>query len=79
MMFSSILAGLASVATAHTLFSELYVNGEPQGDATCIRMPTEGSTSTSPVNGLTSNDMACGRVPKLQKSQRRGVHIESMF
>ncbi|OHW91328.1 endoglucanase b [Colletotrichum incanum] len=61
MMFSSLIAALASVATAHTLFSELYVNGDPQGDGTCIRMPREGSTSTSPVNGLTSNDMACGK------------------
>ncbi|KAK2035718.1 hypothetical protein LZ31DRAFT_424410, partial [Colletotrichum somersetense] len=61
MIFSSIIAGLVSVSAAHTLFSELYVDGEPQGDATCIRMPKEGSTSTSPVNGLTSNDMACGR------------------
>ncbi|TQN72182.1 putative endo-beta-1,4-glucanase D [Colletotrichum shisoi] len=59
-LFTAALA-LASAANAHTLFSELYINGESQGDATCIRMPKEGDTATSPVAGLTNQDMACGK------------------
>ncbi|KAK1968110.1 endoglucanase B [Colletotrichum sublineola] len=58
--FTAVLA-LASAANAHTLFSELYINGKSQGDATCIRMPKDGATSTSPVAGLNSQDMACGK------------------
>ncbi|GKT47257.1 putative endo-beta-1,4-glucanase D [Colletotrichum spaethianum] len=58
--FTAVLA-LASAANAHTMLSELYINGESQGDATCIRTPKDGATSTSPVAGLTSQDMACDR------------------
>ncbi|KAK1997493.1 endoglucanase B [Colletotrichum falcatum] len=61
MKFFTVALALASAANAHTLFSELYINGKSQGDATCIRMPKDGATSTSPVAGLTSQDMACGK------------------
>jgi len=61
MKFFAAALALASAANAHTLFSELYINGKSQGDATCIRMPKDGATSTSPVAGLTSQDMACGK------------------
>ncbi|OLN88100.1 putative endo-beta-1,4-glucanase D 3, partial [Colletotrichum chlorophyti] len=61
MKFLTLALALASAANAHTLLSELYINGKSQGDATCLRMPKEGDTSTSPVAGLTSDDMACGK------------------
>lgn len=54
------LFGLASVASAHTLFTTLFINGENQGDGTCVRMPKDGSTATSPVEGIKGDDMACG-------------------
>ncbi|KAF6833437.1 endoglucanase b [Colletotrichum musicola] len=61
MQFLTLALALASAANAHTLFSELYINGDAQGDATCIRMPKDGNTATAPVAGLTSKDMACGK------------------
>ncbi|KAK2054223.1 endoglucanase B [Colletotrichum caudatum] len=61
MKFFTAALALASAANAHTLFSALYINGQSQGDATCVRMPKDGAGSTSPVAGLTSQDMACGK------------------
>ncbi|KEY74265.1 hypothetical protein S7711_00423 [Stachybotrys chartarum IBT 7711] len=52
--------GLASVASAHTLFTTLFINGENQGDGTCVRQPREGETATAPINPITGNEMACG-------------------
>ena len=45
--------------SGHTLFSTLHIGDKNQGDATCIRMPMDGATSTSPIIDLTSNTMAC--------------------
>ncbi|KAM0277175.1 hypothetical protein ACHAQH_006022, partial [Verticillium albo-atrum] len=53
-------ASASPLATAHTLLSKLYIDEVSQGDGTCLRMPKDGSKTTSPVNGLESNDMACG-------------------
>ncbi|KAF9881778.1 endoglucanase b [Colletotrichum karsti] len=61
MKFLTLALALAGAANAHTMLSEIYINGESQGDATCIRTPKEGDTATSPVAGLTSPDMACGK------------------
>ncbi|WYZ45217.1 hypothetical protein EsH8_VIII_000533 [Colletotrichum jinshuiense] len=61
MKFLALALGLASAANAHTMLSKLYVDGQSQGDATCIRTPKDGDTATSPVAGLTSDDMACGK------------------
>lgn len=67
MKFFTAALAMAAAANAHTLMSKLYINGESQGDATCIRMPKEGDTATSPVAGLTSEDMACGKLlPRLR-------------
>ncbi|KAK5998705.1 putative endo-beta-1,4-glucanase D [Cladobotryum mycophilum] len=60
MKFVSIL-GLASMASAHTSFTTLFINGKNQGDGTCVRMPHDGDTATFPVQPITGNDMACGR------------------
>lgn len=61
MQFLTVALAVASVANAHTMLSKLYINGESEGDATCIRTPMEGDIATSPVAGLTSDDMACGK------------------
>jgi len=49
----------APAAMAHTLFSNLYVDGVDQGDAVAMRMKLDPSTATSPLPDVTSNDMAC--------------------
>ncbi|KAH0270150.1 glycoside hydrolase family 61 protein, partial [Aureobasidium melanogenum] len=64
MKISSVVSVLALMAAqsvnAHTLFSELYVDGAAQGDGTCIRMPSDPNTATDPIPSLDSSDMACG-------------------
>ncbi|KAG9259196.1 glycosyl hydrolase family 61-domain-containing protein [Emericellopsis atlantica] len=55
------ILGLASVSSAHTLFTTFFVDGENQGDGTCVRMPKDGATSNAPIYPLTGDDMACGR------------------
>ncbi|KAK4121601.1 lytic polysaccharide monooxygenase [Parathielavia appendiculata] len=52
----------ASLSTAHTAFTTLFIDDVNQGDGTCIRMSKEGSLSTHPIaGGLDTEDMACGR------------------
>ncbi|KAJ6447112.1 endoglucanase B [Purpureocillium lavendulum] len=55
------LLGLASAASAHTLFTTLFVNGKNQGDGTCVRMPLDGATANGPIRPVTGDDMACNR------------------
>lgn len=62
MKFSTILA-FVSAASAHTLFTTLYVNGKNQGDGTCVRMPKNGATGTAPIYPVTGDAMACGMYP----------------
>ena len=57
----TLAAGLAAVTKAHTSFTTLFINGENQGDGVCVRMPHDGSTSTFPIDGVTSTGMVCGR------------------
>lgn len=63
MRFATLFLAVASAKaiSGHTLFSTLFINDESQGDATCIRMPMDGATSTSPLIDLSSNDMACSK------------------
>lgn len=57
-----ILALLPPLTSAHTVFTTLFINDVNQGDGTCVRMPRDGPTSTSPIRPITDNpDMACGR------------------
>ncbi|KAH7353642.1 endoglucanase B [Plectosphaerella cucumerina] len=62
MKFTTAMAALLAtrLVSAHTLLTTVHIEGESQGDGTCIRMPRDSATSTSPVKGLTSKDMACG-------------------
>lgn len=72
MKFTTTAAGLLAMGPlvhGHTLFSRMFVDGESQGDGTCIRMPEDGSTATAPIDGLTSDEMACGRIPLSLTSQ----------
>ncbi|CAO2654799.1 Nn.00g115320.m01.CDS01 [Neocucurbitaria sp. VM-36] len=58
---SMLLAALASApaAFAHTIFTDFYVNGQPQGDGVAMRMSPNADTAGSPIASLDSNDMAC--------------------
>ena len=54
------LAALLPLASAHTRFTTLAINGQSQGDGTCIRMDMNPSTTTAFVSSLDSPDLACG-------------------
>ncbi|KAL6710377.1 hypothetical protein ACN47E_009323 [Coniothyrium glycines] len=58
---SIILAALASApaALAHTVFTDFYVDGMPQGDGVAMRMSPFPETAGSPIASLDSEDMAC--------------------
>ena len=47
-------------ARAHTTFTNFFVNGEPQGDGTCVRMSNNIQKATFPISSVNSDDMACG-------------------
>ncbi|KAK0666122.1 family 61 putative glycoside hydrolase [Cercophora samala] len=58
------VAGLAtifaSMATAHTVLTTVFVNGVNQGDGTCIRMSKNPDRATFPIEGINNANMACG-------------------
>ncbi|KAJ3566891.1 hypothetical protein NPX13_g6966 [Xylaria arbuscula] len=56
----AIVAGLTATAHAHTVLTTLFVDDVGQGDATCVRMPLDPGTCTSPVESVDSDNMACG-------------------
>lgn len=56
------LLSLAATANAHTLFTTFFVNGQNQGDGTCVREPKDGETATAPIFPITGDDMACGMI-----------------
>lgn len=55
-------AAAAQVIHAHTAFTNFYVNGVNQGNATCVRMSNVINSATNPIHGITSDDMACGKL-----------------
>lgn len=61
LFFALATALLARTASAHTVFSTVFVNDQRVGDGTCVRMDKDGTSATAPIEGLTGNDMACGR------------------
>ncbi|KAF4973841.1 hypothetical protein FZEAL_9187 [Fusarium zealandicum] len=61
MKFLATALGLASVASAHTLFTTLFIDGENQGDGTCVRQPEDAATANNPIYPVTGDVMACGR------------------
>ena len=53
----------ATNVNAHTLFTNFFVDGAPQGDGTCVRMSDniqEATFPIRPIGAVTSEDMACG-------------------
>ncbi|KAH7150101.1 glycosyl hydrolase family 61-domain-containing protein [Dactylonectria estremocensis] len=60
MKFLATALGFASAAGAHTLFTTFYVDGENQGDGTCVREPTDASKGNFPIYPLDGEAMACG-------------------
>lgn len=61
------ILGLASLTTAHTVFSGISINGVNQGDGTCIRMPKDPQTASHWIEDpYASPDMACGPSPSPQ-------------
>ncbi|GAB7364284.1 hypothetical protein MBLNU230_g4829t1 [Neophaeotheca triangularis] len=61
MKYTTALVALMAGANAHTLMSEFYVNGEGQGDGTCVRTPEHAKGAVDPITDLQSSDMACGQ------------------
>ena len=53
-------AGAARLASAHTAFTNFFVNGVNQGDGTAVRMSNNMQKATFPISSVTSPDMACG-------------------
>lgn len=51
----------ARIASAHTVLTNLYVDGVDQHDGTCIRMSNIMGRVNFPVVPITSDDVACGR------------------
>lgn len=61
MKFLASALGLASVASAHTLFTNIYIDGKNQGDGTCVREPSDASKANSPIYPIDGADMACSK------------------
>jgi hypothetical protein len=53
----------ASLSTAHTVFTTLFVDGVNQGDGTCVRMSKDGNLATHPIAGFDNSDIVCGESP----------------
>ena len=51
----------AQLATAHTAFTNFFVNGVDQGDEVAVRMSNVLPKATFPIPNVTSPDMACGK------------------
>ncbi|KAL8713071.1 MAG: hypothetical protein Q9220_002931 [cf. Caloplaca sp. 1 TL-2023] len=54
------MAAAIQVVSAHTSFTNFYVDGAPQGDGTCVRMSNNIPQATYPIRPVDSQDMACG-------------------
>ncbi|KAI3332119.1 glycosyl hydrolase family 61-domain-containing protein [Xylariaceae sp. AK1471] len=56
----AVVASLAVSTNAHTIFTTLFIDDATQGEGTCVRMRLDPDQCTSPVEDVTSDDMACG-------------------
>ena len=54
-------AAAAQVVSAHTSFTNFYVNEQNMGNGTCVRMNPDPQHATNPIKGITGDDMACGK------------------
>ena len=57
------VAGLIGAASAHTVFTHLHINGNPNSD--CVRQ----AKSVNPITDLSSDFMACNDVKGNAKSK----------
>ena len=53
-------AGAAQLTSAHTAFTNFFVNGLDQGDGTAVRMSNNNQQATFPISSVNSPGMACG-------------------
>ncbi|KAL8841383.1 MAG: hypothetical protein Q9205_002779 [Flavoplaca limonia] len=53
-------ASVIHAASAHTTFTNFFIDQAPQGDGTCVRMSNIINKATDPIRPVTSQDMACG-------------------
>lgn len=67
---------LLGFAQAHTRFTTLFVDGQNQGDAVCIRMDMSGERTNHPLAGVTSPEMACGEILRRHLLWWRNAKIE---
>ena len=61
MKYAAATLALVAGATAHTVMSEIYIDGKGQGSGTCVREPINPVGAVDPVTDLGSSDMACGK------------------
>ncbi|KAK5941073.1 hypothetical protein PMZ80_006350 [Knufia obscura] len=60
LIITSVLLTGAHLASGHTRFTTLHVNGKSQGDGICIRQDSNPGTTTNYVPSITGPEMACG-------------------
>ncbi|KAI4246743.1 MAG: hypothetical protein L6R40_001772 [Gallowayella cf. fulva] len=53
-------AAAINAASAHTTFTNFFIDKAPQGEGTCVRMSNINNQATDPIRPVTSQDMACG-------------------
>lgn len=53
-------AAAIDAASAHTTFTNFFIDQAPQGDGTCVRMSNILPHATDPIRPPTSPNMACG-------------------
>jgi len=61
MKYAAATLALVAGATAHTVMSEIYIDGTGQGSGTCVREAINPVGAVDPVTDLGSSDMACGK------------------
>ena len=47
-----LVTAAAQVASAHTTFTNFFVDDVPQGDGTCVRMSNDIEKATSPIRPI---------------------------
>lgn len=60
-------AGSVELTSAHTSFTNFFVDKVSQGDGVAVRMSNIPSQATNPIKGIDSPQVACGRSPVHQK------------
>lgn len=56
------VAVLTYLAQAHTVMTNIYIDGIDQGDGTCVRMSTDFGNASYPIEPVTNEALACGMI-----------------